>query len=122
MGFAAASLTVREARSHATLENRLHQWLGRILVDDLVVTRLIECIIESEDLVLKIFGEVDFGLRLVHNHLIFAGHADHVDLLARVFLLVERTFPYAHSDLMILHSVGLSQWPELYAVLVFPAS
>ncbi|KYN27041.1 hypothetical protein ALC57_03383 [Trachymyrmex cornetzi] len=119
MGFAAASLTVGEARGHATLKDRLHQWFSRVLVNYLVVTRLIERIIKSEDLVLKIFREIDFGLRLMHYHLILTGHADHVDLLTRMLLLVKWTFPHAHSDLMILHGVSLPQRPKFYAVLVF---
>lgn len=120
MGLAAAGLTVCEARGHATLEDRLYQWLGRVLIDYFVITRLVERIIESEDLILEIFGKIDFRLRLVYHHLIFAGHADHVDLFARVLLFIKWTFPYAHGDLMILHGVGLSQRPEFYAVLIFP--
>lgn len=121
MSLAAAGLTVCKARGHATFEDRLYQRLGRVFVDYLVVTRLVKRVIKSEDLVLEIFGEINLGLRLVHHHLILAGYTDHVDFLAHVLLLVEWTFPHAHGDLMILHSVSLPQRPELYAVLVFPA-
>ncbi|KYM96541.1 hypothetical protein ALC62_12805 [Cyphomyrmex costatus] len=121
MGLAAASLTVRETRGHATLEDRLNQRFGRVFVDYLVVARLIERIIESEDLVLKIFRKIDFGLWLVYYHLILARYADHINLLAHMLFLIKWTFPYAHSDLMIFHSVSLPQRPEFYAVLIFSA-
>lgn len=119
MSLATTGLAICEARGHAAFEDCLHQRLGCVFVDYLVVTCLVERVIESEDLILEILGEVDLGFGLVHHHLILAGHADHVDLLARVFLLIKRTFPHAHSDLMILHGVAIPQWLEFYAVLIF---
>lgn len=121
MGFPASRLTVGETGGHPTLEDGLDQRFGRVLVHDLVVARLVERVVETENLILQIFGEIDFGLRLVYHHLILAGHADHVHLFPRHLLLVQGALSHAHGDLVILDHVRLPERPELDAVLILPA-
>lgn len=122
VGFPASRLTVCETGGHPTLEDRLDQRFRRVLVHDLVVARLVERVVETENLILQIFGEIDFGLRLVYHHLIFAGHADHVHLFPRYLLLVQGALSHAHGDLVILHHVRLPERPELDAVLILPVN
>lgn len=121
MGFPASRLTVSETGGHPALEDGLDQRFRRVLVHDLVVASLVERVVETENLILQIFGEIHLGLRLVHHHLVFAGHADHVHLLPRYLLLVQGALSHAHGYLMILDHVRLAKRPELDAVLVLPA-
>ena len=67
MRFATASLSVGETRGHASLKDRLHQRLGRVLVDQLVVASVVERIIEPEVVIFQVFGQIHLGSRLMHD-------------------------------------------------------
>ena len=83
MSFARARLPVGEARRHPTEEYELDQWPRGEVVDELVVCRLVERVVEAKLLVLKVLGEVHLELRLVHYYVLFVGHCNHIDLLLR---------------------------------------
>lgn len=54
MRFTGTGLAVRKAGRHAALEDGLHQRLSGVLIYKFVVRVLVECVIESEHVILQI--------------------------------------------------------------------
>lgn len=56
MCFTATSLAICKACSHTTVKYCLYQWLCRIFVHHFIATRIIKSVIETEFMILQIFG------------------------------------------------------------------
>ena len=70
-------------------------------VHHLVVTLLVEGVVEAEVLVFEVLGEVDFRLGFVHHDVVFRGNGDDVNLLSVQLLPVDGALAHAHADRVI---------------------
>ena len=86
----------------------------------MIISALVEGIVEPEVLVVQILGEVDFGLRLVDDDLVLVRACRHINLLPSFLFFAQRPLANAHRDLMVIQVVAVLKRGELQLLLVVP--